>query len=75
MLMDSTEISQEQIGNFVEHLSKNKNVAGIKFLFNPFSANIITNESGYNATKSVVNSYVDWWETHPNYTHFNITIS
>lgn len=35
MVIDSREVSSNDIGSFIEHLSKHKNVHSIRLTFNP----------------------------------------
>lgn len=72
--MDSREIPKNQIGAFVEYLSQNKNIVGVKFMFNPFVAHILATNNSYDTSKNIVNHYVSWWENNPDTQHFDIII-
>ena len=58
--MDNREVLPKDIGNFIEHMSKHKNVYSISLTFNPLTFHIAVKDNDLPSVNDVINSYVDW---------------
>jgi hypothetical protein len=60
MVIDSGEVSSNDIGSFIERLSKHKNIHSIRLTFNPLIFHISVIDNGLSSVNDVVNCYVNW---------------
>ena len=74
MLIDSREVSPKDIGAFIEHMSKHKNVYAIRLTFNPLMFHIGVKDNDLSSVNDVVNSYVDWQGENQDCVCFDIEI-